>query len=147
MDAVPLGNNLIQARSCVFLMKEEKIGIKNSKENATRLAINRFLAIFEFQEKATAPIAEITKTIPMQSKISEISENQRFRMIQEHLLDNWNKPYQAKFHQKTQQLSMYIVQQIESGIYHSFLDSNRRGYICPNALMMDFLDCKIDKEK
>ena len=67
--------SLIHDKPCVFLMKEEKIGIKNSKENATRLAINRFLTILEFQEIAIAPIAEITKTKPIQSKVSEISEN------------------------------------------------------------------------
>lgn len=75
MDAIPLGKSLSRDSSCVFLTNEERIGIKNSKEKASRLAINRFLAILNFQETAIAPIAVITITKPMQSKASEISEN------------------------------------------------------------------------
>jgi hypothetical protein len=56
-------------------MKEERIGIKNSKEKANKLPINRFLVIRELHETAIAPIAEITIMEPMQSKVSEISEN------------------------------------------------------------------------
>ena len=75
MDAAPLGQSLIHDRSCVFLIKVARIGIKNSREDTIRLAINRFLAILDFQETAMAPIAEITITKPMHSKVSEISEN------------------------------------------------------------------------
>jgi hypothetical protein len=75
MDAIPLGKSLTPESSCVVLMKEKRIGIENSKEKANRLAINRFLAILDSQETVIAPIAEITITKPMQSKVSEISEN------------------------------------------------------------------------
>jgi hypothetical protein len=75
MDTIPLGKSLTHDRSCAFLIKEEKIGIKNSKENADRLAVNRFLAIPDFQETTMALIPVISKIEPMQSKISEISEN------------------------------------------------------------------------
>src|SRR4030042_250738 len=75
MDAIPLGKSLTPDSSCVVLMKEKRIGIKNSNEKANRLAINRYLAILDFQETAIAPIAEITTTKPMQRKVSEISEN------------------------------------------------------------------------
>jgi hypothetical protein len=75
MDAIPLGKGLIQDSSCVLLMREENIGIKNSKEKANRLAMNKFLAILDFQETAIAPIALTTITKPLQSKVSETSEN------------------------------------------------------------------------
>jgi hypothetical protein len=75
MDAIPLGKGLIHDSSCVFLMREENIGIKNSKEKANRLAMNKFLANLDFQEATMAPIAVITITKPMQSKVSETSEN------------------------------------------------------------------------
>jgi hypothetical protein len=79
MDAIPLGKSLAHDRSCAFLIKKEKIGIKNSKENANRLAVNRFLAIPDLQGTAMAPIPVITKTKPMQSKVSETSENNSAR--------------------------------------------------------------------
>jgi hypothetical protein len=56
-------------------MKEERIGIKNSKEKAIRLAMNRFLALLDFQETAIAPIEKTAIMKPMQSKVSEVSEN------------------------------------------------------------------------
>ena len=75
MDAIPLGRSLTPGNSGVFLMKEKKRGIKISKDKANRLAIKRYLAILDFQETTIAPIAKITITKPMQSKVSEISEN------------------------------------------------------------------------
>jgi hypothetical protein len=56
-------------------MKEKRIGIRNSKEKAIRLAMNRFLAFLDFQETAIAPIEKTAIMKPMQSKVSEISEN------------------------------------------------------------------------
>jgi hypothetical protein len=75
MDAIPLGKSLTPDRSCVLLIKEKRIGIKNSTEKVNRLAINRFLAILDFQETAIAPTAVITITKLKQSKVSEILEN------------------------------------------------------------------------
>ena len=75
MDAIPLGRSLAHDSSCGFLVMEAKIGIRISKENTNKLAINRFLAAPDLQETAMAPIANITITKPMQSKASETSEN------------------------------------------------------------------------
>ena len=75
MDAIPLGRSLAHDSSCGFLVMEAKIGIRISKENANRLAINRFLAAPDLQETAMAPIAKITMMILMHSKASETSEN------------------------------------------------------------------------
>ena len=75
MDANPLGKSLIHERSWGLLVNEERTGIRNSKKKAIKLAINRFLATLDFQEAVIAPIAEITIINPMQSRISEISEN------------------------------------------------------------------------
>ena len=70
-------------------MKVKRIGIKNSKEKANRLAINRYLAILDFHEAAIAPTAELTKTNPMQSKVSEISEN--IMALSENPITSFNK--------------------------------------------------------
>jgi hypothetical protein len=75
MDAIPLGKSLTPFSSCEDLMKEKKIGISISKEKANRLAIKRYLANLDFHETAIAPIAVIIMKKPMQSKVSEISEN------------------------------------------------------------------------
>lgn len=74
IDAPPLGISLIHERSTAVVVKEKRIGIIISKEKTNKLAKNRLLAIFDFQETEIAPIAATTVTITMQSKVSEISE-------------------------------------------------------------------------
>jgi hypothetical protein len=75
MDAIPPGKGLIHEYPCVVLIKDERIGSENSKEKANKLAINRFLAIFNFQEMAMAAIAVIIIIEPINNKVSEILEN------------------------------------------------------------------------
>jgi hypothetical protein len=75
MDAIPLGIGLIHAIPCTSPTKVARIGMINSNDNANKLAMNRFLAAREFHEIAIATIAAMNTIEPIQSMVSEISEN------------------------------------------------------------------------